>query len=691
MIEEAQDLYQRGDFAGAYSLYERMLADEPENHEVLFMMALCRQRQDQLPEASELLEKALLSNPRQALYHYSLGSVRLRRGQLQSALSAYGKATELNPNYAEAYVGQGYTQLIQGRYGEAESALRAALRADPRIPTAHVHLGVSLLEQGRHDEALQVLQEGAELNPDDAYTQTHLGRAFYQQRHYPFAAQCFRNALKQFADQAPLWLWLGQALVELGEDEEALQALRKSLDLGQETPEALYGLARLYLRNGQPEPALNMLQRVLRLSPQAQEVRLLAARTLRQLQRYEEALELLQPIADNDTARKMLVRLHLDRFDVEQAHAQLAALNLSGVDDLDVQLMRAEMALLQEQYAEADSLLQPILAAESVPPMALLLDVQRRYRQGDAGGALSQLDNIDSGQNSGLAAEVRDWRIRLLDATGDHDRAWSVAREGARRRSAMMAACTAEPPQEQLSDDQSEALDRDRIWSWPPRPPDDGEPEPILVYGWPGSGREPLLASLSGLRGVQVLRDAVSRQQERRNALSWPRGGDTLSQLSEADWRLQRRRYWREVRRGLPRWEKQPVIDGLWFSAAALPTIYRLFPGVRVVVLQNDEASLATDWALHGYEDVAAMLACWREEQAVLKQAMELLPLQWIVLNESELRDDAEAALTPLVQQLPGIDTETLARRMQVIAQRLALPADCVPHYAEPLAELLNN
>ena len=69
MIEEALERFERGDYAGAFDLYQKMLNEEPENHEVLFMMSLCRQRQQNLPQAAELLDQALLYYPTQALYH----------------------------------------------------------------------------------------------------------------------------------------------------------------------------------------------------------------------------------------------------------------------------------------------------------------------------------------------------------------------------------------------------------------------------------------------------------------------------------------------------------------------------------------------------------------------------------------------------------------------------------------------
>ena len=43
MIEEAQHHFESGNFPAAEALYRKMLDDEPDNPEVLFMLALVRQ------------------------------------------------------------------------------------------------------------------------------------------------------------------------------------------------------------------------------------------------------------------------------------------------------------------------------------------------------------------------------------------------------------------------------------------------------------------------------------------------------------------------------------------------------------------------------------------------------------------------------------------------------------------------
>lgn len=677
MIEEAQERFERGDYAGAYDLYQKMLDDEPENHEVLFMMSLCRQRQQNLPQAADLLSQALLYYPTQALYHYTLGGVRLRQGLLGPATESFQQAAQLNPNYADAHVALGYVRLIQQQYEPAEAALRAALRANPRVPAAHAHLGVVYLATDRVEEALQMLRESAEMFPDDAYTQTHLGRAFMRTNMPAFAAQCFTNALKQNEKEPSLWLWLGQSLAASHQDQEAVDALRRCLDYGGESAEALYALAQIYQRQGEPAGAWNLLSRVIRLQPQAVEPRLLAAQACRELQRYEVAEDILQACVDDQRARKLLTRLALDQEDTKKARGHLAALSLAGSEDTVSAILHAESALQAGDWPQMEKALKPVLAEDRINPSAILLESQRQYFTGDAKSALDTIQSLDEQAQATIADEAQDWTVRLLHECGQVAAAWELARHNPQRRPSILAALDEGAPEGVASASTASieaGFDKDLIWSWPVRGPNDNLPDPILVYGWPGSVREALLSALVPYEQVKVLRDPVTLQDERRAAICWPQGGEALSALDDASLRLQRKRYWREVRRLLPKWQDQTVVDALWFSAASLPSIYRLFPTAKIIVLDHSLDSLKMDWAMSAYADVAAMASTWEREQHFLKQALDVLPLQWITINHQQLMQDGEATLQALVQFLPGLNSSQLAARINSIYQRQLMP-----------------
>ena len=111
MIEQALEYYQSNNFEAAFALYQKMLNDEPENPQLLYMMSLCRQKQNQWEQARKYLQQAIKLEPESSLFYYSLGAIEVRLGHIQTSLEAYQKATLYNPNEPRAWIGQGYAAM----------------------------------------------------------------------------------------------------------------------------------------------------------------------------------------------------------------------------------------------------------------------------------------------------------------------------------------------------------------------------------------------------------------------------------------------------------------------------------------------------------------------------------------------------------------------------------------------------
>ncbi|HET6564846.1 MAG TPA: tetratricopeptide repeat protein, partial [Xanthomonadales bacterium] len=77
MIEEALQHLKSGNYAAAEVLYRQMLAEEPENPEVLYMLAISRQGQNDLDAPLELLNQALRVQPKNPTLHHTLGMIQL--------------------------------------------------------------------------------------------------------------------------------------------------------------------------------------------------------------------------------------------------------------------------------------------------------------------------------------------------------------------------------------------------------------------------------------------------------------------------------------------------------------------------------------------------------------------------------------------------------------------------------------
>jgi Flp pilus assembly protein TadD len=175
-----------GNYPGAVRAYERGLAVEPENVELLNALGFALFQQGKSQEAIVALEKAVLVDPKHwkshnnlalasidvgdlavAEAHYreslalkeqpaiynDLGFVLERQGLLDEAAVAYEKSIKLEPGSASANYNLGAMLARSGKFAEAERHLRAAIKADPAQAAAHRALAQVLEKLGRTDEA----------------------------------------------------------------------------------------------------------------------------------------------------------------------------------------------------------------------------------------------------------------------------------------------------------------------------------------------------------------------------------------------------------------------------------------------------------------------------------------------------------------------------------------------------------
>ncbi len=668
MIEEALDYYQDGNYEAAYALYQKMLADEPGNHEVLYMLSMCRQQQSRWQEAISLLNEAIDNNPDNPVYHYALGGLYMRSGDSQRALARYRKASELRPNEPRSRIGVGYALLASNMLEEATAELKAAMRAAEDQPevkaTALAHLGVIALQQAQLHEALGYLQNAAELNPEDVYIQTHLGRAFLASGQAGFAVQCFHNAQgsrdQRYQSEPMLLLWLGQALEQTGDMVGAVNAWRELLQQGVEHPELLFNLARAHLHGRQPQQAINLLLRAKKVSPDVPEISHLLATAWQQTGRQDAARQELEQLPATDrTGQRQLARLYLAQAHYAKA-ADIAEQLVRDPEDPDL-LLAAQVAVTRRQADSAHQYLNQLdqVAQSSIPGTWLRA---LAYVQDDPDKARQLAQQLLEHDN--LPADIKQSALRLqaqaLHAQGQYNQAWQSLDALPQQRCQSLDVVTEPGPDGQTSSDDLTLFDRDLILSWPPKPPGRQRMSPVFVLGWPGTARAKLLQALSFHPDIDVIRDRpvqaneaatrYSSTTDRRHLYTWPRDPAQLDQISEADWLLLRNHYRKQAIQSLGSEPGPVVIDSLELPISALIAIQRLFPDATIINLQNDLDDLRLHWRWNGYQDQDELRDVYLHQQRLLKQARHALVLPWVDLLTRQVLEDPQATLTPLLE-----------------------------------------
>lgn len=230
-MREAYGRHGKGDVEKAEALYRRILEEEPDNADALYLLGEIEREQGKLEEAIGLLERAIGANGGVAAFHFSLGNALQRQGDSGRAIECYRAALELAADSPETHYNLGLAQLAHGDCADAEASFRRALGFRPDFAEAHFSLGGALLQRGRHAEALEGFSSAIRIRPDWAAPYNNLGIALLELGRAGEAAGMLEAALRLDPSCAQAHLNLGNARLQAGRIVEAQASYRKALEL----------------------------------------------------------------------------------------------------------------------------------------------------------------------------------------------------------------------------------------------------------------------------------------------------------------------------------------------------------------------------------------------------------------------------------------------------------------------------
>jgi tetratricopeptide (TPR) repeat protein len=156
-----------GNYPAAVKAYERGLAVEPENVELLNSLGFALFQQGKSKEAVVALEKALAVDPKHWKSHNNLALAAIDAGEIELAEAHYRESLAIKPQPA-IYNDLGFVLERQGLTEEATRSYRKAIELDPKSAAAQYNLGAALARSGQFAEAERHLRRAVELDPTNA-------------------------------------------------------------------------------------------------------------------------------------------------------------------------------------------------------------------------------------------------------------------------------------------------------------------------------------------------------------------------------------------------------------------------------------------------------------------------------------------------------------------------------------------
>jgi Tfp pilus assembly protein PilF len=198
--------------------------------------------------ARSLFEQALGLNPEDELAWSGLGHARWSEGEFEAARLAFVEAARRDGYNPAHWSNLGLCLRDLGRHDEALNMFAAALALDPEYAPACNEWANVLQDLGRHGEALPHYYKALALDPSRAVVHHNLGVAYSRLQDDAQALYAFVSAVERDPNYAPSLEEIGVLYAKAGESEGAREAWRKA-----GTPRASRFLAELEAAAAAPE------------------------------------------------------------------------------------------------------------------------------------------------------------------------------------------------------------------------------------------------------------------------------------------------------------------------------------------------------------------------------------------------------------------------------------------------------
>ena len=171
ILDDAIKILQSGRLREGVEVLENLVANDPENVDVLYNLGMCYSELGNIDKSIQTLEKCVKLAPRHANALTALGFSYSRRGEQERALGKLKAALEIDPDNFFALKNHGAVLAKLGRYDEAIRSLERANRLIPDSPEVLYGLALAYQEKGDTKTADDLFKKLIEADKDTKITE----------------------------------------------------------------------------------------------------------------------------------------------------------------------------------------------------------------------------------------------------------------------------------------------------------------------------------------------------------------------------------------------------------------------------------------------------------------------------------------------------------------------------------------
>ncbi|MCB1053773.1 MAG: tetratricopeptide repeat protein [Acidobacteria bacterium] len=195
-LEKIQFMMAHRRFREAEATCRQVLASDPENAQVMGLLALTEQNQGKQNEALEHAKMATAFAPDQPFPHYVLTLIQCEIEDWKSALAAIENAIQLDAANPDYFALKAMIYLRLRTWKPALDAANSGLALDADHVNCLNFRAEALRNLGDKDQAMHALQAALEKDPLNAWSHVAMGHQLLNSSDYEKAGLHFREALR---------------------------------------------------------------------------------------------------------------------------------------------------------------------------------------------------------------------------------------------------------------------------------------------------------------------------------------------------------------------------------------------------------------------------------------------------------------------------------------------------------------
>lgn len=194
--QRGQILLEQRRYPEAEKFFRDSLAQEPQDADALYCLAICEANQDRPKLALETIGRAIALEPEVAALHAFRALVLVDLKRSSDAEKSAAEALRLDPDSDFAWTSQAAVHLSLNEWVKGEQAARKALELNTDNPTAANQLAHALRLQNRLGESAEQTAFMLDQNPENPHTRVTAGWTDLQRGDFRSAEAHFLEALR---------------------------------------------------------------------------------------------------------------------------------------------------------------------------------------------------------------------------------------------------------------------------------------------------------------------------------------------------------------------------------------------------------------------------------------------------------------------------------------------------------------